>query len=123
MDLKNYPKCEAFLKSKVKGVLENIQKMMLGDNAEGLELPPIEQDYVDKYLESILNNNLPWLYTILDEQDILLLIDHRSDGFLYTIKSNNNVVKEGGGVFYYKTRAELEKVAFDECLKLLENKL
>jgi len=109
----------------VKKQLLAIQQDMLSRLPENtdIDLPDIPEVLVDQALELYIGTSNRQLYDFLDENNLFVLIDKLESGFLYTIKNENKIVKEGGGAIYFKTRPEIEKVAFEEAFKILENKL
>ncbi len=121
--LDDFPKGKEKLMAFTKDLLLAFQKELTKDSPSGVDLPVIEDELKEIYVNNILLNNKRSLYDFFDKEDIHLLVDY-ADGFYWQIKyRKNNITKVQitEPPIKHGDRISCEDEGFDNCFKILEN--
>ncbi len=125
INLSEFPKCREKIREVVKQQLVAIQAEMLKQIPAGMEyqVPEIIPQQIDLTIEYLLKNNFRFLYDVFDNEHVMLLLDGPDEmhGWTWQVRSDKQVEndKEANSM----TRIDVEKVGFEKCFKILEEKL
>jgi hypothetical protein len=120
--LKAYPKVAKKINEHSRKAAQGLQESMikeLGKNAEGIELPPIEDDVVDQISKSILSSNPRLLFDLFDEMGVYIAIYPDKDTENMWIYWNNKQNHSSAA----SSRIEAEQKAFIDAFKVAEELL
>lgn len=124
MQINDYPKSKVKLMEFTKDLLIAFQKELTKDAPAGVELPVIDDELKEIYINNILINNKRSLYDFFDRENIHLLIDY-AEGFYWQIKykgeSGITTVKITEPPVKHTDRISCENEGFENCFKLMEN--
>lgn len=117
--IKEFPKTEKKLKGFLRRNLEAFQKNVMKEApTEILEVPEIQEEWVEKYASVVLDTEPYTVTCFLDEEGVIVTTDYiHGKGFMC------NIVDSEFSSQVYKNRLEAEREAFVEAIKILEEKL
>lgn len=119
IDLKKYPKSKNLLIEPVRKLLSNFQaELVKSMEALDVEVPDIEDEVVESTIDSISKSNHRWFFTFFDSKEIYLsVLKHPKQGFSWDINEERDSTDK------YRTRDEAELAGFEECFKMLEERV
>lgn len=118
--ISDFPKTERKLQAFLRRNLEAFQKNIMKEAPKDiLEVPGIEEGWVKKYSEVVVETEPRTFTDFLDEEGVIIGTDYNTHNMGFTC----NIVGTLFSSHIYRNRIEAEREAFEEAIKILEGRL